>query len=165
MKGQISFVEFMASMLIFIAFVSYFSIQILTFVPLYINEITAERLRSEAFQVSELLINDPGEPLNWNSGNVKRIGLSDDKQNKTNLLSTTKISTLNSMCKSDYNLVKEKIGLDHDFSLFLIDGKTNQIKIDCHPPVAEFRQVNITIRRIVAYEDGNSYAEMILQVW
>jgi len=171
MKAQISFVEFLTAMLIFITFVGYFSIQILMFIPSYINEVRSENLRSEAFQISELLINDPGEPLEWNLNfkDANRTGLSDHTQNKTNLLSGVKILALDSECQKNYDLVKEKMGLDHDFSLILIDRKTDKPKIEnCYPKsITKFRQVNITIRRVIAYEeDGNiNYGEMILQVW
>lgn len=174
MKSQISFIEFLTSVLIFITFVGYFSIQILMFIPSYIREIKAESLRSEAFQVSELLVNDPGEPLDWtlNMANAKRIGLSDHSQNKTNLLSSIKIFALNLNCQgqSDYENVKSKIGLDYDFSLIMIEGGTGILKIDCRPSVTKFRYVNTTIRRIVAYVDYSDnekikYGEMIVQVW
>ncbi|MEM7826521.1 MAG: hypothetical protein QW451_02750, partial [Candidatus Aenigmatarchaeota archaeon] len=97
MKSQISFVEFITSMLIFSSFVTYFSIHSLSSASSYLAEIKMERLRSEAYQISELLINDPGEPLNWNVinfANVRRIGLLDHTQNKTNLLSKAKLDRL-----------------------------------------------------------------------
>ncbi len=34
--------------------------------PQFINEVKNERLKSEAYQISELLINDAGEPTDWN---------------------------------------------------------------------------------------------------
>jgi len=170
MKAQISFVEFLTSMIIFIAFVGYFSIQILMFVPNYINQIKSERLRSEAFQISELLINDPGQPLDWNLNfaNAKRIGFSDQLSNKTNLLSGAKISVFNTKCQENYGNVKNLMGIDHDFSLILIDANTGGLEIrNCRPATATIRQVNTTIRRVVAYDDGGvvKYGELILQVW
>jgi len=169
MKAQISFVEFLTSILIFITFVGYFSLQILVFVPSYINEITGERLRSEAFQLSELLINDPGQPLNWHLDflNAERIGLSDHTLNRTNLLSGAKISVLNSKCQENYDNIKSLLGTDYDFLILLIEGGTGELKINCHPTVTKFRQFNTTIKRVVAYnEDGTiKYGEMILQVW
>jgi len=167
MKAQISFVEFLTSIIIFITFVGYFSLQILIFIPSYINEIKGEGLRSEAFQVSELLINDPGQPLDWNINfaNAKRIGLLDQTQNKTNLLSGSKISAFNSSCQQNYDNVKNLMGIDNDFSLIMISG--SETKISCSPPVTITRQIQTVIRRLIAYDDGGTikYGELILQMW
>jgi hypothetical protein len=165
MKAQISFVEFLTALAIFLASVTYISFQISTFIPNYLNEVKAERMRSEAFQLSELLINDPGNPANWytlNLNNVVRLGLSDEKENKTNLLSYNKILKFNETCNSNYPEVKKKLGLDYDFSLVLKEGTSE--KINCSIPIT---RKYTTIRRIVAYRDNNQvkYGEMILQVW
>jgi len=167
MKAQISFVEFLTSMVIFITFVGYFSLQVLIFIPSYIDNIKGERLRSEAFQVSELLINDPGQPLDWdvNFANATRIGLLDQTENKTNLLSGSKISTFNSTCQLSYSSVKNLMGIDNDFSLILISG--SETKISCNPPVITTRQIQVTIRRVIAFNEGGTikYGELILQMW
>ncbi len=162
MKGQISFVEFLTAMLIFIGFVAYLSIQVLNFIPSYLAELKAERLRIEAFQISELLLNDPGHPINWNERNVVRIGLSDERMNKTNLLSSYKIGNLSNMCSSSYSLVKQKLGSEVDFSILITDLKTGQVKVNCRP--VEGRGVfNVTVRRVAAYENG--FLEVVVQVW
>ena len=178
MKAQISFVEFITALTIFIASVTYISFQISTFIPKYLNEVKAERVRSEAFQLSELLINDPGDPANWyafNFNNVIRLGLSDERENKTNFLSQNKISKFNEFC-SNYLEVKKKLGLDYDFYLILKDGETGEEKINCCASKIDcsildqtlgLTQTRATITRIVAYIENNQvkYGEMILQVW
>jgi hypothetical protein len=121
-------------------------------------------MSSEAFQLSEILINDPGEPTNWpniNFDDVKRLGLSDER-NKTNFLSESKILALNSRCSTNYSKVKEKLNADYDFSIFLMDSK-GQLKIACIPPTKIFRGINITTSRMVAF--GDDFGELILQVW
>jgi len=65
MKGQLSFVEYLVSFLVFITFISYFFLRIINETPIFLNEIRNERIRAEAFQLSEILVNDPGEPINW----------------------------------------------------------------------------------------------------
>jgi len=165
MKAQISFVEYLTSMLVFIGFVTFISIQVSSFIPNYLSEVRKERMRSEAFQLSELLINDPGEPINWistNFDNVKRLGLSDEKENKTNFLSESKIIAFNSNCSANYEKIKEKLGTDYDFSVYLFDSK-GQPKIECSPNTIAFRGINITITRMVAF--GNDFGELILEVW
>jgi hypothetical protein len=164
MKAQISFVEYLTSMIIFIGFVTFISIQVSSFIPNYLNEVRKEKMRSEAFQLSELLINDPGEPINWeniNFDNVKRLGLSDETKNKTNFLSESKIVAFNLNC-SNYEKIKEKLGTDYDFSVYLFDSK-GQTKIKCLPNTIAFRGINITISRMVAF--GNDFGELVLEVW
>ncbi|MEM5794508.1 MAG: hypothetical protein QXU07_04675 [Candidatus Aenigmatarchaeota archaeon] len=167
MKGELSFVEYIASMGIFISFVAYIFFLLLRYYPLYLQEMESERKRLEAYQISELLINDFGEPANWETlvlDSVKRIGLSDDLKNKTNLLNLAKINSLQSFCNQDYYKVKEKIGSDFDFSLILFDLSNNQLLINCFPPKVVITATNITVRRIAAFSSGG-YAELIVQVW
>jgi hypothetical protein len=116
------------------------------------------------------LINDLGEPIDWYKTpfvSVVRLGLSDETKNKTNLLSQKKISAFQGNCSSNYTNVKNKLGLDYDFSLILKDVNTNEIKIDCHPLITITRYTNVSVRRIVAYTEDNQikYGEMLLQVW
>ena len=67
MKAQISFVEYIVSFSIFSVFVAYLFFRLLSYMPAYLNELRGEKLRSEAYQLSEFLINDLGEPLSWAS--------------------------------------------------------------------------------------------------
>ncbi|MEM5766275.1 MAG: hypothetical protein QW423_01415 [Candidatus Aenigmatarchaeota archaeon] len=166
MKAQISFVEFFTSMIIFIGFATYISFQIYLFFPNYLNEIKAERMRSEAFQLSELLINDPGEPANWyeDFDSAKRIGLSDETKNMTNFLSSIKISSFFSNCSVNYTKIKKKLDTDYNFIIILKDSE-DKIYF-CSPQIILPSAVNITMRRVIAFKDDNiKYGELLLQVW
>lgn len=153
-------------MLIFSSFVTYFSIHSLSSASSYLAEIKMERLRSEAYQISELLINDPGEPLNWdviNFANVRRIGLLDHTQNKTNLLSKAKLDRLIFLCSTDYNSLKRKFGTDLNFQIFFkLEGST---AVCSSPSLPEKNKGSIT--RVFAYLEGAEvkYGEMMLNVW
>lgn len=65
MKGQISFVEYLAALSVFIASIVFIAYQIINFVPAYLKAANDERIRINAYQISELLINDPGNPVDW----------------------------------------------------------------------------------------------------
>src|SRR3990170_8314923 len=67
MKAQISFVEYIISFSIFGVFVAYMFFRVLGTMPVYADEIRGERLKNEAFQLSEFLINDPGDPVDWDT--------------------------------------------------------------------------------------------------
>ena len=163
MKAQLS-LEYYISLIIFIGFVVYISFQIMRISPQFITEVKNERLKSEAYQISELLINDAGQPINWNSQPpVKRFGLSDNS-NKTNLLSQGKIAAFNTSC-SDYDNIRKLIGIgtEYYFSLNLIDSN-GQTLINCNPPLTVIKPAKIAITRIVALNQ-TTFGELTLQLW
>ncbi len=172
MKGELSFVEYIASIGLFISFVAYIFFLLLRYYPIYIQEMENERKRLEAYQISELLINDPGDPINWNDlDSVKRLGFSDEKNNKTNLISFAKISKMrdtqtNDLCAPNhgYEWVKSKIDSEFDFTLILLDLTNQQILINCFPSKVIVTPSNITVRRIVAFDTGG-YGELLIQMW
>lgn len=165
MKAQLS-IEYFVSMILFVMFVAYIIFQLMTFTPNYLNEIKTESLRSEAYQISELLVNDPGEPANWQTvadSSIKRLGLLDDSRNKTNLLSKTKVDALRSKC-GNYENVKKWVDTENQFSLLIVDKTGIVGTVDCRPTAITTRAINTTIRRVVAFDSGG-YGELILHVW
>lgn len=165
MKAQISFVEFVTAITIFIGTAAYLSFQISSFLPNYLNEVKSQRLRSEAFQLSELLINDPGYPIDWyrvSFDNVRRVGLSDETKNKTNLISGLKLSSLFSNCSR----LREKLDVDYSF-LISFKNITGKITGTCISQAQPQRTINITMVRVVAYVEDNEikYGELMVQVW
>lgn len=165
-KAQLS-IEYIIALLIFITFASYIAFRLITQTPIYLGELKSEIVRSEAYQVSELLINDPGEPTDWHQqpdASIDRIGLSDETAGKTNLLSVAKLNALRTKCdEGKYEMVKNWIDTDHQFYLLIVD-KTGTIEpIECKPEVVVTRAVNVTVRRIAAFD--SAYAELILQMW
>lgn len=167
MKGQISFVEFFAAMTIFITCVVYISFQLIGFVPSYLNEVNDERVRIDAYQISELLVNDPGEPINWNSSSsIRRMGLSNEITNVTNFLSLQKIIAFNNYCNAPggYDNVKRNISSIGNFAILLFNRTVNSGKllINCTPSSPFSSSLNTSIRRIVAI-DSNDIGELIVQ--
>jgi hypothetical protein len=165
MKGQFTW-DYVVSIITFITLVSYISLQIIGNIPNMLNAIRNEFLRSEAYQLSELLINDPGQPANWNPTNVKRIGLSNETLNVTNYISSSKISSLVTICSNYDNLVK-LLGIDvskYNISITIFDKTNDQLLVNCMPQIVILRAINVTIKRYAAIDNGN-YAEIILQAW
>lgn len=171
MKGQFS-VDYYVSIILFIVFVVYILFQLTRFLPTYINEVNDQRIKVEAYQISELLINDPGVPSNWETlgqariGEIKRIGLLDMTQNKTNLVSIAKVNSLNTTCGSvnGYNAIRGAIVTDYQFSILLIDKTNGNILVSCFPPEQLVRATKIDFRRVVSM-GLNLYGELILQLW
>ncbi|MEM5801879.1 MAG: hypothetical protein QXQ18_00630 [Candidatus Aenigmatarchaeota archaeon] len=166
MKGQLTVDTFIA-MFIFVGFVVYIFFQILSSTPSYINQLNEERLRAEAFQISEILINDPGEPIDWHLrdiNSIKRIGLSDSNYNKTNLVSLGKATKLNTICSSNYDLIKTKLDIYDKFSLSIIKKQTGTNIVSCQPSQIITAKPKVVMRRLFVFNDS-SIGELTLQMW
>ncbi|MBU5690112.1 MAG: hypothetical protein QXM68_02640 [Candidatus Aenigmatarchaeota archaeon] len=163
MKGQIT-IEYLLAFTIIIGVLSYIYLNYNRFIQPFIEIIEKEDKSAEAFQISELLLNDPGEPQNWHStGNIQRIGLA-EVNSKQNYLSLDKINALNGLC-SNYNEVKRLIGAERNFHLFIfsIDNSGNRnLLASCLPPQIVKEQINITISRYAVYQNG--LMELMVQI-
>jgi len=166
-KGQFSY-DYFISMIIFILFVAYIAFQIMALRPAYLREVRNEILRSESYQLSDLLVNDPGEPLNWDVASVKRIGLSNEI-NKTNYLSVAKIVKLASLCpQAGYSTsFPQLFGVDkkYQFSIIVKNITSGLPLADCHPSsIIAARAINTSIKRVVVLDSGE-YGEVTVQMW
>lgn len=166
-KAQIN-LEYIVSLTLFITLSVYIAFQLAQRTPSYINALHMEYIQSEAYQLSELLINDGGEPSNWEKiwdsmpSGVKRLGLSTGE--RANLLSTNKINKLDDIC-TNYEDVVNRLGItDYQISMFIKDSKSGVILLDCSPQQIIPKQDIASIRRIVAFDSG-SYGEFTIQVW
>jgi hypothetical protein len=135
-------------------------------------EVDKENSRSKAYQLSELLLNTPGEPVNWDEITVDRLGLSSDLENKRNLIDLAKIENLQNLC-SDYQDLQNKLSFYRPFSVYFFsiagDGSRNRL-LSCSPPetLEEITEINATVRRITTFYDYNDdmikLGELIIEV-
>jgi len=164
MKGQFN-IEYLVAFGIFVTLIGYVHLSLTHILPEYILEVRKETTRSDAYLLSEVLINDPGSPADWSDpSTAKRIGLSDDTQNRTNLLLKSKI---NNFCSDGYDVVKERIGTDRDFSILILDKDTGTVFSSCSPAIVPTTAINTIVKRIATYRDGSNYGyvEVIVQMW
>lgn len=169
MKGQISFVEYLASLTLFIAAVLYIAFQLINFVPAYLVIAKDQRVRIDAYQISEILVDDPGKPINWYtlpSSQIVRLGLSSEIANKTNFLSLQKITVFNGLCKAanGYSNLQSDLGTSDNFAILLFNRTADNgtLLINCQPASPISSSLNTTVRRTVAI-DSNDIGEMIVQ--
>jgi len=173
MKGQISFVEYLAALTLFVISVTYIAFQLVSSVPSYLNEVNDERMRIDIYQISELLVNDPGNPINWYSSSpILRMGLSNESSNVTNFLSLKKIQAFNTYCANGgYDNIKRNISAIGNFSILLFNRtKTSGpcvpsplcVLISCTPGVPYSSLTTNSMRRTVAI-DSNDIGELIVQ--
>jgi uncharacterized protein YeeX (DUF496 family) len=169
-KGQIN-VEYIVSLTVYITLATYIAFQLSQQTPIYLRAVREEYVKSETYQLSELLVNDMGEPEDWHTlwpstpNDIKRLGLSEGV--KTNLLSVDKIETLDEICSSDYDNVVDMLGIDaedYQISIFVKDAANDVILLDCSPTVITTGQSIESIRRVIALGSGD-YGELIIQTW
>ncbi|MCD6403382.1 MAG: hypothetical protein J7K98_03560 [Candidatus Aenigmarchaeota archaeon] len=164
MKGQID-LEFMVSLVVFIMAVAYIHVSLSSMIPEHSRMIKRENLYAKAYALSQFLINDPGNPANWTTlETAKRIGLMDERYNKTNLISMTKATNF---CKS-YETFLRKTGINNTVKISIIDlENVSKLTSLCSPNYNISTPVEVTLRRIVAYEyDGElRYAEFTVTLW
>jgi hypothetical protein len=166
MKAQISF-EFYFALFIFVVFITFVAFQVVASSPNYLNQLQAQNIRLNVFRVSELLINDNGDPINWQSSSVNRFGLSDETQNMTNMLSTSKITVFASLCSSKYDQVKQLLDIGSNMQMIvnIVDISTNTKLVTCIPPQTISKSTpTVTITRIVAFNDG-TYGNVTVTLW
>lgn len=172
MKGQLT-IEYLISFGIFIGVIIYVYLLYTRNIPNFLEEIKKENIRAEAYQLSELLVNDIGEPPNWNTlsdENIKRIGLADQNRNQTNFISKQKITGFDIKCDSDFSNIQKWVGLNKSFSVLIFNINqgtgSRSLLADCTPPLIVRAALNATVKRIAAYEEGGTkkLAEIIVQV-
>ena len=167
MKGQLS-VDFFISLTLFILIAIYLSFQVLNTVPYFLREVRLQNLRSELFQISEILLNDPGEPINWceDPALTERIGLLDETKNLTNFLSLEKIRGMEEVCR-DYDKFRSLIGSERIFLISIKELESGKILAACAPANIPKKQM-LTIVRNFAFineTDQLSIGEMNIQIW
>ena len=95
MKGQIK-IEFIFSVAFFGIILFFAATQILNMNSITRTDSDADRLKAKASSILNILIENPGNPSNWETGGeIKRIGLA----SKPYVLSTSKISSLQTNCE------------------------------------------------------------------
>jgi len=160
-KVQIGF-EQVFSLLLFVFSVTYLIYQLLSYYPSYIGEMRRESIFSEAYQISEILVNDYGDPISWYSlplAQIKRIGLLNESIGKSNVLSLIKISKANETCNLNYQKFKQLLDLKNDISFVVY--LNNNVVASCTRSLGE-RVVKVN--RIVAFDNG-SYGELVIWLY
>lgn len=162
MKAQINY-ETLVSLTLFVSAIIYLIYEMVTFYPSYAKDLNKEVLYAEAYQISQILINDAGEPRDWfNSiSTARRIGLLNESYNTLNLLSLRKVITFNSTCNSNYPLVKSLIGARYNFGVIL-RLSNGTIILNCGSAIGENA---MKISRVVSLDDHRSYGELIIWVY
>lgn len=168
-KGQLS-ADFYAALVIFLGILGYITFQLFQTVPASSSNLEEESIRIEAYQISELLVNDGGHPIDWTVkplAEIRRLGLSDSVENITNYLSRAKIDQLKQICITDgnYQAVKDKLDMQDEVSITFVDHTSPTDTIwTCKSPIPTNKEISFNVSRTVAI-GGTSFGEIIVEVW
>lgn len=120
LKLQIS-MDFILTILVFITLTVYFLFYLLSQRNVSIINLGRERKLTKALAISQILVNDYGEPKNWEEiasvDNIRRIGFLNESYNYPNYISKIKVERLNSVFCNDidgYNKLKTLLGLNKE---------------------------------------------------
>lgn len=174
MKAQLT-VQYLASFVFFIGLILYIYFSYSANIPAFMEEVEKEDVRSKAFQLSEILVNDPGDPEDWwdeikypSPDSINRIGFSDESSNKPNLISMRKIMRFSTLCSD----AQQKLALERPFSVHVFNvsqttGERNLLA-ECVSPGFPTISINATVRRITALNNTETneleLAEVIVQM-
>lgn len=172
LKGQLT-IEYMLSFLAFIGLMLFIYFQYSSNIPDFMGEADKENSRSVAYQLSEVLLNNPGHPSDWDETSVERVGLSSELENRENLVSLSKIEDVQSLCSSNYENLREKLAFERPFSLYFYEiqsGGARNGLLSCSPPgsLREVTEINVIVRRIATFYDYNDdtvkLGELVIEV-
>ncbi|MDI6826132.1 MAG: hypothetical protein QMD36_02975 [Candidatus Aenigmarchaeota archaeon] len=172
-KAQLT-IQYLASFIFFIGLVVLVYLAYSANIPRFVKEVEKENIYSKAYQLSEVLVNNPGEPADWNDIiDIKRLGLSDQYWNKSNLISNLKVQQLSGLnCYHNdehFKRVQGFLDLNRSFSIFIFniteDGN-RQLLFDCVPSAFPRAAVNATVKRIATLNNSGKMelAEIIVQM-
>ena len=166
-KGQLS-ADFYIALIVFLGFLAYITFQLFQTAPASSANVKEETIRLDAYQISELLINDGGHPNDWETKpsltEIKRIGLSDTTKNVANYLSSLKVDRFKTIC-ADFTDIKNLLDIDDSESITFIEHRqTGDVTTTCKSSVPIDRRTSFSVSRTV-FISGTSYpTEIVVEV-
>lgn len=107
----------------------------------------------KAFQISDGLVKNPGSPTNWNTTNVKIIGLATEDRK----LSSDKVNKFINISENEVEGIFKTYLYNFSFKLKTIDG--DPILSYGDPPAGI---MSVSLKRYVLYEDQETIMEFTL---
>jgi hypothetical protein len=161
-KGVID-IEFILAVVVFLSAITFVSYVIIGNVPALHRESLSEDLRSRAYQVSQLLLFDQGEPADWDTNplSVQRLGLS---TGEAYTISSAKITALATVC-GDYNNLKSLLSQDFtkDVKISVVDAAGTSL-LDCGPAVNTTIIPEFPVVRYAVLQDGTTIVRLLVSV-
>lgn len=140
-------IEFILSVFVFLASLSFATAAVGRNIPVLKEGALVDTMRSESYQISELLVATHGAPENWETvgdDEIERIGLA----RENNVLESRKVDRLQELCRDDYekvNRMLQQVQTDVVLELMEADG-TNALSA-CRPAVDTHRRPIFSTRR------------------
>lgn len=137
-KGMVN-IEFILSVVVFLSTITFITVTTIYNVPNLHTQTINEKIKTDIFSISEMLINDKGFPENWNSENVKAIGLS---TGEPYVIDMTKVKNLNDICEKDYQKFVSILGMENYQVIINITQEDGSNILFCQPPkISQIRPI------------------------
>ncbi len=153
-KGIVD-IEFVISILVFLTVLTFVTYSVIAMIPRLHQVSFNQDIKSKAFQLSELMMFDEGEPKDWGTNaavttidDIERMGFSSGRDYS---LDTNKISKFNAFCNApgNYAKMKDLLGLDYTNDVLvdikIIGGAT---VASCHPVAVSNVRARTTLVRL-----------------
>lgn len=159
MKKGVADIEFTLSVIVFLSIITFVTFVIISNIPLLRSESYNNDLRSRAYEVSQLMMFDTGEPANWTNATVKRIGFSAGERYS---ISIDKINNFSALCSapSGYQSVKAMLG--QNFTDIRVNITAPGVNVQCGSQVTKTSRTEFAITRFGVINSTN--ATMMLSV-
>jgi hypothetical protein len=125
MKGQVLTIDFVTSMFILVSVMILVGFLWNTISTDLMGKNAFDKMMLQALSATELLVKTQGNPVNWNSSNVKTFGLA----YSPNVLSLDKTLSFTSLISSNYSRVKEELGISEDYYFEVYDLVKSQVVV------------------------------------
>jgi len=114
-KSQAWGIDLIIAVIIFTAGIAYFYLYSLNTSA---SEEKFEAISNEGKLVSSILLSD-GEPIDWNAGNVRKLGILSNNE-----INETKLEMFYDIATSDYPRTKMLFNIKYDYLFFLSENMT-----------------------------------------
>ena len=152
-KGQIAAIDFFISLLIFSVLLTITMLRWSSYHSKISERMEYHDMMTKAFQISDALVKSPGVPSNWDSSNVKIIGLAAEDRK----LSIDKVNAFTNLSLNKTKSILQIYGYKFYFNLTKINGEA----IKQYGEKSDGKK-SVNVRRYLLY--GNEKAIMQFEV-
>jgi len=162
LRKGVADIEFTLSVIVFLSIITFVTFVIISNIPLLRSESYNNDLRARAYEISQLLMFDTGEPANWTNATVKRLGLSSGERYS---VSMDKANNLSALCSAPggYQAVKSLLGQN------LTDVRINitapGANVQCGPQITRTSRTEFSITRIGMINATNATMTMAVSIF
>jgi hypothetical protein len=158
LKGVVN-VEFILALLVFVTTLVFITTATLSSIPNIHEQAISEKLKTNIYSVSEIIMFDKGYPENWDSTTVQKIGLS---SGQPYILSIDKINNLSELCRNDYQKMLSALNLENYNIIINITRDDGTNILYCKPRAVTMIRPTFYMKRTAVVENNIATLEVFI---